>query len=224
MKHVLFILLVLGFTFSFAQENQRYINVNGTSEIILPADQVEFTVRIYVVDESIEASKKSNDEYLNLLLQILKNTGISNDDIDVSPLSLGKNYELTDRVKKQNGFYTEVNVTFGLTDLSKYYELTNKLASNDNFEVLHSNYNISDYEIQHKAAYQKALIAAREKAEYMAAGLGVQVGDVLEIEENNALQSYPNPTNTISTLNYQTGDISGKVTIRRSVRVKFAIN
>jgi len=224
MKYNLIILLILGYTFSFAQENLKYINVNGTSEIILPADQVNFTVQIKVIDESIETSKKSNDKYLNELLEILKNIGISYDDIDVSPISLGKNYEFTDRAKKQNGFYTEVDVVFGLTDLSKYYELTNELASNDNFEITRSNYSISDYELQHKTAYQKALIAAKEKAAYMAACLGVKVGEVLEIEENNFLQSYANPFNTVTSVNSEDRNISGKVTIKRSVRIKFSIN
>ena len=48
--------------------------------------------------------------------------------------------------------------------------------------------------------------------------------DVLEIDENTNWQSYSAPSNTITKEISTTGDISGKVTIRRSVRVKFAIN
>ena len=58
----------------------------------------------------------------------------------------------------------------------------------------------------------------------MSKTLGVTLGEVLEIDENNLWQSYPNPTNTITMESSQDGNISGKVTLRRSIRVKFAIN
>lgn len=58
----------------------------------------------------------------------------------------------------------------------------------------------------------------------MIKSLGLNLGDVLEIDENNLWQSYPNPTNTITMESSQSGGIAGKVTLRRSIRVKFAIN
>jgi len=219
-----FLALFICFASANAQENQKYINVNGTSELILSADQITFSVQINIIDESIEESKKTNDKHLNELLTILKNIEINTNDIELSPITLGKNYEYIGREKKQKGFYTKVNVSFLLEDLSKYYELTNKLSSSNAFEIVNSSYSISDYELQHKLAYEKALIAAKEKAEYMAKTLGLKLRDVLEIEENNYWQSYPNPLNTVTIENSQSGNISGKVTIRRSVRVKFAIN
>ena len=115
-----------------------------------------------------------------------------------------------------------MTVSFLLKDLSRYYELTNKLATSNNFEIQRSDYSISDYEQKNKLAYEKALKAAIEKAEYMTKTLGVKLGEVLEIDENNRWQTYPNPTNSITTENTQRG-FAGKVTIRRSVRVKFAI-
>jgi uncharacterized protein len=208
-----------------AQENQKYININGTSELILPADQINFIVQIKIIDESIEESKKTNDKYLNELMLILKEIGINSNDIEVSPITLGKNYENDiNRVSKQKGFFTEVKVSFLLKDLSKYFELTNKISSSNYFEIVNSSYNISDYEQQHKLAYEKALNAAKEKAEYMTKTLGVILGEVLEIDENNYWQSYANPFNTVTQVNSQVENISGNVTIRRSVRVKFAIN
>lgn len=224
MRRVALFILVLSIVSLTAQENERYINVNGTSELTLPADQINFNIRIVIVDESVEKSKETNDRYLNELLNILKNTGIHSDDISVSPLTLGKHYESKDREKIHKGFYTKVNVLFLLKDLSRYYELTNKLASSDYYEIVNANYNISDYEEQHKLAYKEALRAAKEKAEYMAETLGLEVNKVLEIEESGLIQTYPNPFNTAVRGESQGGDISGKVIIKRSVRVKFAIN
>jgi uncharacterized protein YggE len=224
MKYFLLALLLVCFASPKAQENKRYINITGTSELILPADQMNFTVQIKTINDSIEESKKANDNHLNELMVLLKSTGIILNDITTSPITLGKNYEYKNSERIQKGFFTEVNVSFLLKDLSKYYEITNKLSSGKSFDNINSNYAVSDYELQNKLAYQKALKAAKEKAENMAITMGLKLGDVLEIDETNYAQAYPNPSNAITIVNSQDVNILGKVTIRKSVRVKFAIN
>jgi uncharacterized protein YggE len=224
MKYLFLALFVFCFASASAQVNQKYITVNGTSELILSADQINFTVEIKIIDATVEDSKKTNDNDLNELLTILKNIGISVSDINISPIVLGKNYEFIDKERKQKGFYTEVNVFFLLKDLSKYYDLTNNLALSNAFEIVNSSYSISNYELQQKSAYEKALKAAKEKAEYMVKTLGSKLGDVLEIDENNYLQSFSNSSTTMTRENSPMVDISGKVTIRKSVKIKFAIN
>ena len=224
MHKIIFPFILFCLTLVNAQQNQKYININGTSELILPADQINLNVKIRIVDESIESSKKKTDKALDDLLSILKMQKVNSQEIGISPIELGKNYEHDrDRVRIQNGFYTEVTVSFLIKDLSKYFELSNKLASNNEFEIVSSSYGISDYENQHQLAYKQALKAAKHKAEYMAETLGLKLVDVLEIDENNLWQSYPNPVNSITKIDSEGGNISGKVTIRRSVRVKFAI-
>ena len=221
---VLFVLLLCSVSVN-AQENDRYINVNGTSELILPADQINFGVQIRTVAESLDMSKSTNDKYLGELKAILKETGINQDDIEISPVTLGKNYEYDAQVgRRQKGFYTECRVTFILKDFSKYYELTDKLSASSHFEVVSSGYSLSDYEQHNKKAYEKALLAAKDKAEYMAKTLGVKLGEVLEIDENNFWQNNAVPFNTVAKVSTQDENVSGKVTISKSVRVKFSIN
>lgn len=216
--------IILCFASLSAQETQKYINVNGVSELILPADQINFTVKINVIAESIEKSKKTNDINLDKLIAILKGVGIDSDDIEASPIILGKNYVNENNFeRKHKGYFADVKISFILKDLSKYYELTNSLSLNNYFEIINSSYSISDYERQHKLAYEKALNAAKEKAEYMSKAIGVKLGEALEIDENNYWQSYGSPLNSVAYVNSQE-DVAGKVTIRRSVRIKFAIN
>jgi len=224
MKFYLLALLLVCFASPKAQEHKKYINVTGTSELILPADQMNFTVQIKTVDESIEESKKTNDDNLNKLMSLLKNSGILTNDITSSPIILGKNYVYKNNESIQKGFYTEVNITFLLKDLSKYYDLTNKLSSSNDFENVRSSYVISDYELQNKLAYQKALKTGKEKAEYMAGTLGLKLGEALEIDAVIPEQNYPNPFNNATIIDAPNSNVSGKVTIKRSVRVKFAIN
>jgi uncharacterized protein YggE len=225
MKHIFFLLLILCFASLLAQENHRFININGTSELVRSADQINFSVQIKTIAVTIERSKVTNDNDLAELLSILKKIGINSDDIVVSPIRLGKNYEYDrERQRKLTGYFTDVNVTFRLTDLSKYYELANQLSAGNDFEITSSSYGISDYEIQHKAALENALKAAKEKAEYMAKALGQKLGDVIEIEENDGRQTNAALSNTITVEGSASPEINGTVVIKRSVRVKFALN
>jgi uncharacterized protein len=221
MKKLLFILIFLFIASSYAQ--QKYINVNGTSKLELNADEIGYNLQINVVEQSIQESKKKNDEYVNQLLNILKNNGISKDDIEVSPIVLGKNYIYNNRQREQNGYFARVNVSFVLKDLTKYYDLTDRLSTNDNFEITGSYYDISDYEAQNKKAYEDALKAAKDKAGYMCKTLGLTLGDVMEIDETGNPQPFARPFNTLSKEGSQNENPFGKVTISRSVRVKFAI-
>ena len=221
MKNIFLILFLL--CISSVDAQQKFINVNGTSELVLNADQVNFSVQIKVIKETLAESKKTNDEYVNQLLRLLKSSGIGSGDIEVSPLTLGKNYDYSGRERVQKGFYTLVNVSFVLKDLAKYYDLTDKLTRNDNFEVTNSYYTLSDYEEQNKVAYQNALKAAREKAEYMCKTLGLALGEVIEIDETGNAPVYPVPFNTRIKENSGIENPFGDVTIRRSIRVKFSI-
>ncbi|MBI3125101.1 MAG: SIMPL domain-containing protein [Ignavibacteriales bacterium] len=224
MKYLLITLLLFSFISVTAQEKIRFVNVNGTSELILPADQINCSIQIKIIDRSMEESKKANDKRCDELIRILKESGISSNDIEISPIALGKNYEYENRQRIQKGFYAEVKVNFELKDLTKYYDLVDRITSKNDYEIVASGYSISDYEQKLKLVYEKALKAARNKAESMANTLNVKLGEVLEIDENNLWQNQPNPFNTTTQLSSQDGAISGKVSINRSIRVKFEIH
>lgn len=218
----LFSLLIMLISFISLNAQEKFINVNGTSEVSVIADRIKFNVNIRTVAESLEQAKKENDYSLEELLKTLKEFEIIKDDIEVSPVSLGKNYEYNQRGREHKGFFAQVNINFLLKDLTKYYLLTNRLSANSGFE-LSSSYDISNYEAHNKSAYEKALKAAKEKAEYMAKALGLSLGNVIEIDEAGQ-PGPPVPLNRLSTEGDFSEQItSGKVNITRTVRVKFEI-
>ena len=223
MKNAILILAIFLFSLSNAQEQKRSISVNGTHELTLPADQINIEVKIETIDSSIEYSKKANDKSTNDLLMILKNEDIQSSDISVSPIRLGKKYDYINNVKKFIGYFTEVDVSVLLKDLSKYYELSNKIATKNIYEIQRSSYGISNYESVHRSVYEKALLAAKEKAEYMAKALGVNIGEVLSISESNYWGETSAFTNTMASEESKPSSSSGRITIRRSVRVEFTL-
>lgn len=212
-------------TFSVTTYSQvRYIEVNGTYESVLPADRVSFSIQLKTVQETVEEAKNVNTQKLDNLLKQLTDIGISQTDINVSPITLGKNYTYVNNQRQQEGFYVQVNLSVLLQDLNLYTELTDAFVLNNSIEKIQSSYKISDYEHQHQLAYEKALQLAKTKASYMAKVYEMSLGEVLEIEENSSWSSYSIPFNSVTIENSKEENDFGKVTIRRSVRVKFILN
>jgi|GEM_PF-1299650 uncharacterized protein len=219
-----FIVLFLCVISINAQPTPTFIEVNGTSELLAQADKINFSVNIKAINASLKESKSICDASLEKLLSILKKTDIPASEIDVSPISLGRNYEQKSYSKTQNGFFVSVNVSFVLKDISKYYILSSLLAEDKEYETVNSYYSSSDYETQNETSYENALKAAKAKAEYMAAALGAKIGPILEISENNSYPAFSYALNTITKdASAEAEPLLGKLSIKRSVRVKFGL-
>ncbi len=112
MHKIIFPFILFCLTLVNAQQNQKYININGTSELILPADQINLNVKIRIVDESIESSKKKTDKALDDLLSILKMQKVNSQEIGISPIELGKNYEYRQRSCKNSKWFLYGSYSF----------------------------------------------------------------------------------------------------------------
>ena len=224
MKKIFILFLLFSGSLIYPQET-RFIEVTGKAEIEYPADQVSWSVRISKVEDSLEESSKEVNSAFTDLLAILEQTGIDKNDIQVSPIQQGRYYENEyDRKSKRFvGFYSNMNISFILKDMSKYSQLVKKLSESAEFENLQSSWDDSNYEEHHKSTLIQASDNAKNKAEYLAENLGAQLGSVLEIREGSSSTNYPNPFNTSTSLDYSAPVVSGKVSYIRSVTVKFEL-
>jgi len=223
MKKLFVFLMILCAFNLYAKDDDKYIDVIGTAEVNIPADIIEFNIQIKIVSQTIAESKRQVDASVSKLLSILKKYNIKEDDISESPVILGKNYEYSDGKREMTGYFASSDVAFKLKDLSKYYDLSDELAANQDIEVVSSGYNVSDYEKYSLEAYKKALKAAESKASFMCSTLGVKPGKVLQIDENN--QQIPMVMNSREMFKADGAGqtISGKVSVSRTVRVRYAI-
>lgn len=211
----------------YSQDFDKFIEVTGTHELSIEADQIVITMRVKTISETLAESKNNNDEIVAQLLEILKTFSKEQNDIQISPLSFGINYKRHEHEQVEDGYYTSEDVTFKLNEIVKYYELIDKIIRIENVSISRSHYNNSQYEKHNKLAYENAISAAKYKAEYLAQKAGVTLGDVIEIQDNanqkySLRQSYPNPFNSAISVN-QGNNVYGNLKINRSVRIKYQI-
>lgn len=225
MKKSLFIYFTLLSSFLFAQTSPRFIDVTGTAEIIAQADHVHFLILIKNVSDTLEASRKSNLAASDELVQIMNQFKIEKGDWEISPVRFGKEYEYKREGRSLLGYYSQVTVSVKLRNLSDYYTFTTEISKNKNYEVMKSEYGLTDISKYHKNAILTAVQDAKEKAEYIAGNMNVKTGRIMEIKELNRFElnsAQANSSTYVSVNN--TDNVSGKITITRSVNMKIELN
>ena len=157
-----------------AQESdERYIEVTGSSEIEVVPDEIHFLIHIkeYWEEEYTGKSKKEEDFQTKVPLTViekdlrksLRKIGISDEAIRTQEVGKQLDIRLTD-FEQINSIIRSVN-TWGIESM-RIGELKHK-----------------DLPMYRKQGKIEALKAAREKASYLVAAMGQQLGEVIRIIE-----------------------------------------
>jgi len=128
MKHLFILCLSFLISTADAQQAIRFINLTGTAEHIVDADEIVFNIQVRTTAKSLDEAKKKNDEQISNIRKILAELNIKKDDFEIHPISLGKEYEWQNNKRVDKGFFAATNVTFKLKDFSRYYEYARILS------------------------------------------------------------------------------------------------
>jgi uncharacterized protein YggE len=197
MKKLFIALCTLISISAFSQQDnkiQRTINVNGTAEIEIVPDEIYVQVELREYDKK-GAGKINIETIKNNFLKAAKSIGLTETDLSVQGYSgWDGNYWLYKKNKKQNPdmkagitYWVKVNNT------SKMDELVNRMddeATQNFFIAKVSHSKIQELKKQLKI---EAIRAAREKAIYLSAAIGENVGEAITINEPNEVGYYPTP-------------------------------
>lgn len=209
----------------FAQEKPAIIEVTGSAEIKIEPDLLEMTVNINVDNEDLSAAKTSNDGSTSKVLAALKKLNIQDKDIRTSGITMQK---VKDTYKNKEYFTVNNSVEFKTSSISLYESITEELIKIDNVYILNTQLTSTKAIDVRAKAREDALLAAKKKAEEMAAVFNMTIGNPVMITENQN-SYYPNPFNNVSynmqPLMESNTDIfkSGLISISSSVKVVFLL-
>lgn len=163
------------------------------------------------------------------VLKFLKEASVVHDTVQTSNMSLGDNKEHRNGDWVNDGYVATTKVSFQVTDLSQYRALWIGLTKLKGVSIDRVNY-LSSKRIQVRAETRlKALQAARDKANSMAAALGARAAEPMAIDENSSTVMWmENGNNRASIDGEENPDASssvalGRIPITVSVNVTFRL-
>ncbi len=163
-----------------AQESPR-IAVTGEAVVNVVPDKIVIRFGIESWDVDILAAKAKNNETHSKAMQAFKECGVPEKEIQTDHLSIEPRWRSESRREDFIGFFVRNTVVVTLADPAKVEEVVTR-ALQAGINYIHGiDFQTTEFKKYREQAREMALKAAREKAEKMAAALGMKVGDPVQI-------------------------------------------
>lgn len=183
------VILVLGIMLinKLPDSNNRTITGQGSSSINAEADEVSVFIKIETLKENAELSKSENSRISDKILVGIYGLGISKDDIETAQYNIYEEFDYNEGGRKSLGFKTINVLKIKLKDFNKVGKVIDAAVSNGATGVDSINFELSEEKQKDvkKEALKRASEDARIKAEAVASGLGVKLGEIVSVNADS---------------------------------------
>lgn len=164
------------------------ISVVGEASIQVPPDLATIDGGVSTDAKTAKEAAAANAEAMAKVIQALKASGIKDEDLQTSRLSLLPQYAAPSRPGPNSltGYRASNRVTVRLTDVSKVASVIDILVGAGANEIGGINFSVAAPSKLLDQARDKAMADARRKAEIYARAAGVTLGAPLSIAEDTA--------------------------------------
>jgi uncharacterized protein YggE len=172
---------------SFAEEAKdiRKITVSGKAENTLEAQKAEVNLSIKIVSRDMGQSHAALTDTLSRLEKELQAIGLDAKDIKRSLVLQGAEYNWEKDSRVLKGYYAECYVDVTVNNIKKIGDVYRTLAGYKDITIEGTEFKRSDEFELRKAEFEKALLAAKKKADFMVQALGAKIGKVHSIQEES---------------------------------------
>ncbi|MEM7431278.1 MAG: SIMPL domain-containing protein [Pseudomonadota bacterium] len=204
------------------------ISVTGTAEKLVKPDLLHWNLRVEHRGTDLSEVAFTHNQAVANLIDLLEDAGVDKDDMQTSRMQFGENWEYKNNSRVRVGYNASTSVVFELKSIDDYAKMWLRFASLPGVSVTNVSFDHSKRKKLYKQARIDALVAARSKAEDMAAALDTAIGDPLRIEE----ETQPNYSVTANArlradsegiAGGSGGIAAGLITIQARVRVTFVL-
>ena len=216
------------------------ISTQGKAEIFVEPDVASMTVAISRVNKDIDIARKSVDEAVEKIWDVMRVNQIDSGSVGISQVRFGRKFEyISDKENKvfnedgdEIGVRTfvgyEVSTVIGvrLTDLSKFEGVYVGLLGSGANNISAVSFQTSKLREYKDRARTMAMKAAKEKADALAAAVGQTVGKAIKIDEE-VERSYRNLASN-NQLSFETVNSPGsfkadKISVSATVEAVFIL-
>jgi len=221
---ILFFLLAIS-NFANADDNISKICVTGRSEATLPAQYSIIYTELKYVNKEMAKGYEELHQALSTVIDNLKKIGLSDKEITKSIVMQGSEKTWKSGSTVHEGYYSSCRMQLRINDMNQLPSIYNELAKYDHLTIQRTEYGRNDEFEKRNAEFQKALLAAKEKAKLMAKVLNAEMGPVFRIQEMSFQDVVTrNSYNNRGGAGFETtGGTFGSVDIVATVSVEFEL-
>ncbi len=230
---ILFLVVLLAVSCTTTSNTpSKTINVSGTGSVNLKADNVSFRVEISETEDTTALAQQATNKKMSQLLAILRENGITDNDISTTALNFSTNYTWRDGQQQKLGETVSQTVYVRMYNLDGFASLADSIGSNISgisfYNVTFGSSKSKEAENQaRELAYEDAL----KKAQTYAKAAGLTLGEPITIQDGSA-STYSNRMSNDAVMfavaateeaSYSTETPTGPLTVSASVEVVFEI-
>jgi uncharacterized protein YggE len=180
---IAFALVVLWVTPAFSQQSQLppLISVSGTAEVNVAPDEIFLRLSVDTRDALLDVARKQNDERVAKTLEFLKSKGVPDKNVQTNFIDIDPAYDDYSS-RKVKTYVVRKFIGVRLTDISKFEAILTGLLNSGVNNVQGMELRSSEMRKHRDTARAMAIRAAREKADALAAELGVRRGKVYSVD------------------------------------------
>ncbi len=168
-------------------ELNREITVQGSGEALQRPDVARVVLATNSgIQTNAEQALSVIADKINQVIKALKDAGIAEEDIKTTGLSVNPSYDYTDGRQNLRGFEAREELTVTIRELDKIGELVGQATALGINQVGGVSFEVDDPSEIELAAQADAIQDARQKAEALAASLGVRLGQVKNFQANTS--------------------------------------
>lgn len=220
-------------------DGDRSISVSGKSEMNVAPDLAEIHISIKTENDDAKVAQNENGVLSAKVIDALKGYGISEKDIETQNFRLNENYKydvvfnnVEDEKSKELKYESVHTLKIKYSDLEKIGDVVDLVIGAGANGVNNIDYTLSD-ELEAKVraeSLEMAIVAGKAKAGSMSETLGVELGEVKTVLENNY---YFSPYSFAANVKAESYDSNGggslnylspqSVSVQSSVNLEFEI-
>jgi len=167
-----------------AFDDRPKITVSGEAVVNVKPDKVVISLGIETSDADISTAKLKNNEIMQKTVSVLKQLAISEKDVQTDYLSVQPRWRNESIRDTFLGYFVRNTLVVTITDVARLEDLVTRVLQSGVNYVHGIDFQTSELKKYREQARELALLAAKEKAEKMAAVLGQRIVAPIQINEN----------------------------------------
>jgi uncharacterized protein YggE len=189
---------------------QSTISVTGQAQFETDPDEAEMFIRVKTEEPTANRAQEENARLMNTVRDALERAGIDDDQMETTNYNLWPQQKW-DREKNEyikTGYIVQHLLKVTTDDVTEVGDLLDVAVGAGANGLDRVNFKLSDdkKEDVNSEALAQASGSARDKAEAIAQGLGVRLGDILAVSESNVgYTPYPRPMYAVAEMDTASG-------------------